>query len=491
MYQSVQTNGTSRPIKLINPFQSLPWQVQPWRDQSSVLLLTGASGGGKSRLAAEKLHAYCLKYPGATALIARKVKTSMAAGTILFMRRKIVGPDPAVRWVDSPKNRFEYKNGSILQFIGLLDDDARENLKSIGQDGAVDIAWLEEATQFDEEDMNAMSARMRGHAAHWRQIILTCNPDAPTHWIKRRLIDGGEAQVYYSKAADNYHNPADYQNWLATLTGIDHQRLVLGQWVQASGLVYDVWSEQETLIPYLDDEGYEIGPDRIVMGNVTTDAEYIPDGGPVYWAVDDGYTGQRDEKTGYFTADSHPRVFLPIQERPNGQLCVFYEDYRIKTEADPHIADMFCLPMLLSDVRERFRISEEIKGVELITAIREVRYETALRYEKYREPDPFYPEPDYVAIDSAAATLSGMMNNRGFYLRKKPSNVEESIKNLRRMLAPDANGFRRIIVHPRCRHLRAEMASYRYDQQTEKPVKEYDHGPDALRYFAWTKRLED
>lgn len=462
MYPSTRTNGTkNRPIKPINVFCPLPWQIQPWRDQSPVLLLTGASGGGKSRLAAEKLHAYCLKYPGATALIARKVKTSMAAGTILFMRRKIVGPDPAVRWVDSPKNRFEYKNGSILQFIGLLDDDARENLKSTGQDGAVDIAWLEEATQFDEEDMNAMSARMRGHAAHWRQILLTCNPDAPTHWIKRRLIDGGEAHVYYSKAADNYHNPADYQNWLSSLTGIDKLRLVDGQWVQASGLVYDVWADP---------------------GNVTEEAEYIPDGGPVYWAVDDGYAGQRDDKTGYFTADSHPRVFLLIQERPNGQLCVFYEDYRIKTEADPHIADMFCLPMLLSDVRERFRISEEVKGVELIAAIREARYDA---------PELFYPEPDYVAIDSAAATLSGMMSNRGFYLRKKPSNVEESIKNTRRMLAPDSNGWRRILVHPRCRMLRSEFTSYRRNPQTGNVIDEYDHGPSSVRYFAWTKRLED
>ena len=384
MYQSAQTIGAKKPIpRLINPFTPLPWQVMPWRDKARVLLLTGASGGGKSRLAAEKLHGYALRYPGSTALIARKVKTSMAAGTILFMRRKIVGADPAVRWVDSPKNRFEYRNGSILQFIGLLDDDARENLKSIGQDGAVDIAWLEEATQFDEEDMNAMAARMRGHAANWQQVILTCNPDAPTHWIKRRLIDGGEASVYYSKAADNFHNPQDYQHWLSTLTGIDYERLVLGKWIQATGLVYDVWTDP---------------------GNVTELAEFTSDGGPVYWAVDDGYAGQRDEKTGYFTADSHPRVFLLIQERANGQLCVFHEDYRCKALADAHIADMLALD---------------------------------------------YPAPDYVATDSSAAELRGRLHAAGLYTRGKPPKVEESIKTLRRMLAPDANGFRRILVHPR------------------------------------------
>lgn len=427
MYPSTQTNGTRHPTLLINPFCPLDWQINPWRDRAPVLLLTGAAGGGKSRLAAEKLHAYCLHYPGTTALIARKVKTAMSAGTVLFVRRKIVGADPKVRWIDSPKNRFEYRNGSVLQFIGLLDEDARENLKSIGQDGAVDIAWMEEAVQFEEEDLNAMAARMRGRAAHWRQIILTCNPDAPTHWIKRRLIDGGEAAVYYSNAADNWHNPSDYQTWLGTLTGVDHDRLVLGKWTQATGLVYDVWSD---------------GP---VGGNVTEDAEYVPDGGSVYWACDDGYAGSRDDKTGHFTADSHPRVFLLVQERADGRLCVFWEDYRVKALSDQHIAAIAELP---------------------------------------------YPAPDYVALDSSAAELRGRLQAAGYYTRGKPAKVDESIKVTRRMLAADANGVRRITVHPRCKHLRAEMASYRYDPQTEAPVKQYDHGCDALRYLAWTKRLE-
>src|SRR5689334_20727973 len=107
-----QPNRPTTTTTRLAPFAPLPWQVAPWRDRSRILLLTGAAGGGKSRLAGEKVHAYCLKYPGATALIARKAKTSMSGGTILFMRRKVVGSAPNVRWVDSPKFRFEYDNGS-------------------------------------------------------------------------------------------------------------------------------------------------------------------------------------------------------------------------------------------------------------------------------------------------------------------------------------------------------------------------------------------
>jgi len=408
-------------------FSALPWQIAPWRDRSPVLLLTGSAGGGKSRLAAEKLHGYCLKYPGATAIMARKIKMSMASGTILFLRRKVIGNDPSVRFIDSPKLRFEYRNGSILSFVGLSDEEARENLKSIGQDGAVDIAAMEEGTQFEEEDLNAMIARMRGKAAPWRQIIIPTNPDAPTHWIKRRLIDGGEAKAYYSSAADNFHNPDDYQHWLSTLTGIDYDRLVLGKWVQATGLVYDVWSD---------------GPSD---GNVTGAAEYIPDGGSILWGIDDGYAGSRDPASGLYTAESHPRVFGLYQLRHNGDLCRFDESYAVKTLAERQIADVRALP---------------------------------------------YPDPDYAVVDSSAAELRGRLQDADIPAFGGTHRVEEGIKTMHRFLAKDVNGRRRFLVHPRCAHFRAEMASYRYDPQTGKPVKQYDHGPDEARMMCWKQRNE-
>ncbi len=424
MLGTIPTIHRSR-SRIIAPFDPLPWQGAPWRDRSAAVLLTGSAGGGKSRLAAEKLHGYCLRYPGATALLLRKVKVSMTSGAVLLLARTIIGPDPRVTHYPS-KSRFEYANGAMLLYAGLEDEKQRERLKSIGQDGAVDIAWMEEATEFDESDYNTLITRMRGKAAPWRQRMLTCNPDAPTHWIKRRLIDGGEARIYYSGRADNPHNPDDYDAQMNLLTGIDDLRLNKGQWVQASGLVYDVWSD---------------GP---ADGNVTEAAEYIEGGGPIYWAVDDGYEGERDAQ-GYFTVNSSPRVFLLVQERPNGQLCVFYESYEVKTLEDQHIARVVALP---------------------------------------------YPAPDYAAVDSAAAELRGRLHAAGMYTRGKPPKIEESIKPVRRMLAKDANGRRAILVHPRCKHLRLELASYRRDPLSGAPIDEWNHGPDALRYLAWTKRYE-
>jgi phage terminase large subunit len=398
-----------------------------------VLLLTGSAGGGKSRVAAEKLHGFCLKYPGAFALVARKTRASLTKGTILFLRHTVIGADSSVEHLES-KDYFRYRNGSILAYLGLENEDQRERLKSIGPRGGVDIVWGEEATELEEEDHNALLGRLRGKAASWRQIIYTCNPDAPTHWIKRRLMDGGEARVVYSQAADNPHNPGDYLETLGMLTGIDDMRLNRGLWVLAQGAVYAAeWRDQ--------------GED----GNVTESAEYVPDGGAVYWALDDGYSAGSQPATagkdrqGNYVADAHPRVILWCQLRRDGRLAVFDESYACLALSDRHIADCLERP---------------------------------------------YPRPEAAVHGPGSAEIRGRLFEAGLMPAQSTANVEESIKELRRRIAADGNGVRGIIVHPRCRHLRHEMASYAYDAGSGKPIKAYDHGPDALRGLVWRLRGE-
>lgn len=414
-------------LKAHATYNPLDWQIAPWRDRSPTVLLTGSAGGGKSRLAAEKVHGYLLKYAGATGLVLRKVRVSLTNSTVEQLKRNIIGPDPRVKHVAS-KSRFEYSNGSMLIYAGLEDDTQRERLRSIGPDGGADIAWMEEATEFEEADYNAVSARLRGRAAPWRQLLLSCNPDAPTHWIYRRLIQGGEAKVHYSNASDNQYNPDDYLVRLENLTGVDGDRLGRGLWVKAEGLVYDTWVD---------------GPDA---GNVTDAAEYVPGAGSVYWAVDDGYVGKIDPVTKTYTAESHPRVFLLLQERADGTLCVFAEHYAVQMLEGSHI--------------------EAVLGLD-------------------------YPEPEAAIVDKSAAALKGHLHAYGIGTINGAPSVAESIKTLRGMFARDGNGRRRILVHPRCLHLRREFASYVYEPGSdEKPVKAFDHGPDALRYIAWVKRVE-
>lgn len=223
----------------IAPYEPLPWQVAPIRDTSRILVLTGAAGGGKSRAVAEKMHMYCQKYAGATGIALRKAR-EFAAKSVVFALKTAIGNDPRVHY-NKADLIFQYDNGSKIFIAGMKDDTQREALRSINGDGSADIIWCEEANAFTEDDHNELSARLRGKAASWRQICYSTNPDSPNHWIKRRLIDGGEGSVYYSKAEDNPHNPPDYLEILATLTGVLGKRLRDGLWVQAEGQVYDTF----------------------------------------------------------------------------------------------------------------------------------------------------------------------------------------------------------------------------------------------------------
>lgn len=407
-------------------YKPLPWQVAPWRDTSPTILLTGSAGGGKSRVAAEKLHGFCLKYPGATALLVRKARVSITNSTALLFDRLVMGNDRNVKHLMS-KSRFEYRNGSMLLYTGLDDDQQRERLRSIGLEGGVDIAWMEEATEFDQEDYTAVDARLRGTAAPWRQLILTCNPDAPTHWIYSQLIAGQRARVYYSQASDNPYNPDDYLTRLSNLDGVEGDRLARGLWVQSTGLVYqDQW------------QGEGNG------GNVTHEADYDPSV-PVLWALDDGYSGKVDPKTGLYPANAHPRVILFAQVKGDSHLDIFDELYQTQTLPENHIQDAL---------------------------------------------DKGYPVPDRAVVDSSAATLKRRITDKEVQTQGGTHEIAEGVKHMRSWLAADGNGFRRIRVHPRCRHLRSELNSYKLKPGSETPEKAFDHGPDALRYLAWALRYE-
>lgn len=410
-------------------WQPLDWQRKVIDDRSLILLLTGSKGGGKSDVAAHKVHQYCQANEGVTCLALRKTRESMTNSTVLFLDREIIRDTAKLK---SYQHRFEYPNGSILAYGGMKDREQREQVRSIGQRGGIAMLWLEEANAFDEEDFNEVFPTLRQANAPYRQAILTTNPDSPMHWIYRRMIQGGEATVIYSGAKDNPYNPADYESAvLSKITGAQRQRLVLGQWSQASGAVYqDVWDEAD--------------------GSVTDAAEYEPNAGVVFWACDDGYSpgseppSGRDKHTGYFVADAHPRVFLRCQLKADGHLDVFSESYACSRLTDEHIAEI---------------LQEN------------------------------YPRPEVVAHGPGSAEFRGRLMASGLMPNQVTEKVETTISELRSWLAKDVNGFRRIRVHPRCKHLRAEMVSYAYDPQTQKPVKAFDHGCDALRYLVWTLRL--
>lgn len=319
-------NGLTQPAtsksEYDNGFRALTWQETPLNDHAFILLLTGSAGGGKSRLGLEILNRYMLKNAGATGLMMRKAREWTGKSIVPFMKQAVINRNPDVVMKKSD-SLFQYPDNSILYWGGMKDDDQRESIRSIGGDGGLDIVLFEEANAFTEDDLNEIIGRMRGKAGGYRQIILMTNPDAPNHWINQRLILGKEAAVYYSGALDNPHNPPEYIENLQRMTGILYERLVLGHWVQAEGVIFDNFSPEH---------------------NVSEEAEYNPNL-PVLWGMDDGYA--RGDGAGH--SNYHPRVILLAQQTAQGGINVFYAYGQTGELGETSIANVTALGYPLPD----------------------------------------------------------------------------------------------------------------------------------------------
>lgn len=413
--------------------------AEMWRSRSTEVVVSGPAGTGKSRACLEKLHFCALKYPGMRGLIVRKTRESLSEAALVTFEDKVLLPNDAIK--DGPRRNFRqayhYPNKSEIVVGGL---DKPGKIMST----EYDMIYVQEATELDLTSWLALTTRLRNGVMPYQQLIADCNPDAPTHWLWIRS-QTGTTTMLHSKHEDNprlyrggqwtaegraYREKLERLGHIDATTGervgTEYQRLGLGLWVQATGVIFGVWSD---------------GPSD---GNVAEAADYEPGAGGVLWFADDGYVGTRDAATGHWTADSHPRVFLLAQLRHDGTMNIFYEDDRCYVLSNDHIDDILKLP---------------------------------------------YPMPEYAVVDKSAAELKGRLHAAGVYTRNSPSDVEESIKELRRGLALDTNGRRRIRVHPRCANLRAEMPSYRRDANG-KIIKAFDHSVDALRYGCWSQRFE-
>jgi len=428
-------------VTSIQPFKpNSDWQFRAFLDKSDVLLFSGKPGGGKSHLAANKVHAFLLRYPGATAVAARKKREDMDQSTIpMFLNQVInINEEPRCRYhARSDRVIYEHPGGKIseLYFKGMFSTQQREAWKSIGMTGGADIVFWEEANEFEEEDYNYVLTRMRGNAASWTQFILATNPDSKLHWINVRLIEGGEAVYYYS---DWRMNPAldveKYTKTMSRLTGVARSRFWEGEWTDGSGKVIDTWLNRyhERSNPDPDD------------GNVVLGAEYVPNGGDVVWVVDDGYSGMRDKKTGYFSAKSNPRVFLIAQKRANDQLAFFGEHYEVRKLYQEHIMQVINMSI-----------------------------------------ENGWPMPKYVVYDIASPTLGRYLKEAGFDARAIRVKIDEGLDELRNWIGPDVNGVRRMIVHPRLKNLRWEMSGYTVNAKTGKAIDAFNHGVDAARYLTF------
>lgn len=88
-----------------------------------------------------------------------------------------------------------------------------------------------------------------------------------------------------------------------------------------------------------------------------------------------------------------------------------------------------------------------------------------------------------IIVDPSAASFIAALRRRGLYVVPADNDVLDGIRRTATLLQR-----RKILINKSCAPLLGEMGTYLWDEKScklgvDKPLKERDHGPDALRYF--------
>lgn len=198
-------------------------------------ILWGSAGSSKSYSAAQKIVLRCVNEKGHRVWCFRKVSTFVEASVFDTLKTiiKSMGLIDMVRINKTDKVIIFPHSDCVIKCSGL---DEEEKIKSISR---LTIAWVEEATEFSEQDINQIDLRMRGDFPYYKEMILTFNPISELHWIKRKyfddVIEGVKDKLYilHSTFEDNYFLDDNYKERLREVHSHDpnnYRVYVLGLW---------------------------------------------------------------------------------------------------------------------------------------------------------------------------------------------------------------------------------------------------------------------
>jgi phage terminase large subunit len=411
--------------------------------RDSEVLVSGPAGTGKSRACLEKLHLLALMNPGMRGLICRKTATSLSSTALVTWRRFVVHESLLAGDVEfyggsaQEPPQYRYKNGSII-VIGGLDKITRI------MSAEYDIVYVQEATELTENDWESLTSRLRNWVISFQQMMADCNPSYPTHWLKQRC-DQGKCRLLNSRHEDNpmlfrsdgtiTERGADYINKLDRLSGVRHQRLRLGRWVAAEGVIFEEFGSQHFLS--------ELPP----FTGEPTDPNGIPLSWDRFWSVDFGYV--------------NPFVLQCWTEDPDGRLIMYREIYQTKTLVEDHAKHILKI------------VAPEGKWLE--------------------------PQPSVIVCDHDAEGRATLENHLGMSTSPAHKSVLEGIEAVQARMRDAGDGHPRVFFmrnavveidpelvdggRPTCTV--EEIPGYVWaDKKTkEEPIKADDHGCDALRYI--------
>lgn len=323
--------------------------------------------------------------------------------------------------------------GRRVYVAGANDERAQEKIRGLTLAGA----YVDEASTIPESFWAMLLTRLSVEGA---RCFATTNPEGPRHWLKRDYLDraatvierdgsvvegddGGDlldlARFRFT-LQDNPHLPPAYVAEIErTYKGLWRRRYILGEWVAAEGAVF----------PMLD---------TTTDGDASHVVSMLPRGERYWLAVDHGVTNPTHAVL--IAQGSDQRLYAAAEWRDQNKTDAEYAD-----GLEQWIADGCDGALGDHGVVDRVYVDPAAPGF-----VREL----------HRRGWPAGP-----AADDQVSTR-----------------VVDGIRDLASLFAR-----RRLLVHERCGILIDELSGYAWDEKAsergeDQPIKQDDHGPDALRY---------
>lgn len=248
-------------------------------------MYSGAVSAGKSRGGCIKAFLLSVIYPGSRGLICRKEARALYGSTYQTLRQVI----PNEYIIDYRQMKGEIivrsmdKNYPSTIVLSGLDKRAGESYPQ--KIGSTEYNWIfvDEGTELDEGDWNMLITRLRYRMPHLsdesnrkipRQMFTATNPDSPHHFLYKFFFEDMDNPNKETILTTPYDNPtltkAYIDNVEKSLSGIMKERLLLGKWVVAEGVIYSSFdpivhvaksSESSAFLPLKDYKDILVGAD--------------------------------------------------------------------------------------------------------------------------------------------------------------------------------------------------------------------------------------
>ncbi|SEU46570.1 PBSX family phage terminase large subunit [Nonomuraea wenchangensis] len=324
--------------------------------------------------------------------------------------------------------------GRKVEIISCADARAETRLRGMTGVGA----YVDEITLIERPFWDMLLSRLSVPGA---KLFGSTNPDSPSHWLKRDFLDRAhelDLKSWHFRLDDNHALDRAYVAALKKeYTGLWYKRFVLGQWVMAEGAIFDMWDD-----------------DRMMVADLPLMEKWLALG------ID------------YGTANPFHAVLVGVSvPDAQGQRRIYVtSEWRWDSRATRR---------QLTDAEYSMRLADWLDGI----------------------PDSYGPgthgvRPAWLIVDPSAASFITQLYRDGFRPQQGDNTVLDGIRTVSNLMAAD-----HLRVHASCRHLLDEIVGYAWDEKKaekgeDAPIKEHDHGVDALRYAihttqaAWMRLLE-